>query len=99
MNESRLDQLRSAWRETPAFDGARLEASDIDTLLRRQSRDVRRQYRVALLMDIALKSTHVRPGMQVVERYYGLLEIHSESQAETRSAGEAILPEMGLGTE
>ena len=56
MNESRLDQLRSAWRETPAFDGARLEASDIDTLLRRQSRDVRRQYRVALLMDIALKT-------------------------------------------
>jgi hypothetical protein len=56
MNESRLERLRDAWRETPAFDGARLEASDIDALLGRQSRDVRRQYRVALLMDIALKS-------------------------------------------
>ena len=48
------------------------------------------------LTDVALKSNHVRPGMQVVERYYGLLEIHSESQAETRSAGEAILREIGL---
>lgn len=48
------------------------------------------------LTDVALKSNHVRPGMQVVERYYGLLEIHSESQAEVRSAGEAILGEIGL---
>ncbi|MEJ2385622.1 MAG: hypothetical protein P8Y54_14770, partial [Xanthomonadales bacterium] len=56
MNESRLDQLRSAWRETPAFDGALLDASAIDTLLRRQSRDIRRQFRVALLMDIVLKA-------------------------------------------
>ncbi len=48
------------------------------------------------LTDIALKSNKVRPGMQVVERYYGLLEIHSESQAETRAAGAAILNEIGL---
>jgi len=43
------------------------------------------------LTDIALKSTRVRPGMQIVERYYGMLEIHSEDQAETRAAGRAIL--------
>ena len=43
------------------------------------------------LTDIALKSTHVRPGMQIIERYYGVLEIHSEDQAETRAAGAAIL--------
>ena len=48
------------------------------------------------LTDIALKNTRVRPGMQIVERYYGLLEVHSESQAETRAAGEAILNELGL---
>jgi hypothetical protein len=48
------------------------------------------------LTDIALKATHVRPGMQIVERYYGLLEIHSESQADTRAAGSAILEEIGL---
>ncbi len=51
------------------------------------------------LTDIALKATHVRPGMQIVERYYGLLEVHSESQADTRAAGEAILSEIGLKEE
>lgn len=48
------------------------------------------------LTDVALKATRVRPGMQIVERYYGLLEIHSHEQAETRAAGEAILEELGL---
>ena len=48
------------------------------------------------ITDIALKSTRVRPGMQIVERRYGLLEVHSESQAETRAAGAAILEALGL---
>ncbi len=48
------------------------------------------------LTDIALKSTKVKPGMQIVERYYGMLEVHSPDQAETRAAGEAILDEIGL---
>ena len=48
------------------------------------------------LTDIALKATHVRPGMQIVERYYGLLEVHSESQADTRAAGSAILEAVDL---
>ncbi len=48
------------------------------------------------LTDIALKSNRVRPGMQIVERYYGLLEVHSSSQAEARGAGAAILSEIGL---
>lgn len=48
------------------------------------------------LTDIALKSTRVTPGMQIVERYYGLLEVHSQDQAETRAAGDAILSELGL---
>ena len=43
------------------------------------------------LTDIALKSTSVTPGLQIIERYYGVLEVHSEDQAETRAAGEAIL--------
>ncbi len=46
--------------------------------------------------DVALKATRVRPGMQIVERRYGLLEVHSSSQAETRAAGEAILDALGL---
>jgi len=41
--------------------------------------------------DVALKATNVKPGMQIIERYYGLLEVHSPDQAETRAAGEAIL--------
>jgi hypothetical protein len=48
------------------------------------------------LTDIALKATHVRPGMQIVERYYGVLEVHSESQADTRAAGAAILADLGV---
>lgn len=43
------------------------------------------------ITDIALKSTRVRPGMQVVERLFGLLEVHHEVQAEVRAAGAAIL--------
>jgi hypothetical protein len=43
------------------------------------------------ITDVALKATKVRPGMQVVERLYGLLEVHHEVQAEVRAAGAAIL--------
>ncbi len=45
--------------------------------------------------DIALKSTQVKPGIQIVERYFGLLEVHSPDQAEVRAAGAAILEEIG----
>lgn len=48
------------------------------------------------ITDVALKSTDVRPGMQVIERLYGLLEIHSPSQASVRAAGAAILEELGV---
>ena len=48
------------------------------------------------ITDVALKATGVRPGMQIVERLYGLLEVHSSSQAETRAAGEAILESLGV---
>lgn len=46
--------------------------------------------------DIAVKATNVRPGMQVVERLYGMLEVHSEQQAEVRQAGDAILAALEL---
>ena len=48
------------------------------------------------LTDIALKSTDVTPGMQIVERHYGMLELHSDSQADVRQAGQAILDSLGL---
>jgi hypothetical protein len=41
--------------------------------------------------DVALKATKVVPAIQVVERAYGLLEIHDYDQGEVRSAGRAIL--------
>ena len=43
------------------------------------------------LTDVALKATNVTPGMQIVERAYGMLEVHSDSQGDTRMAGEAVL--------
>jgi len=43
------------------------------------------------LTDVALKATHVTPGMQIVERAYGMLEVHSDSQGDTRMAGQAVL--------
>ena len=48
------------------------------------------------LTDIALKATGVVPGIQIVERSFGLLEVHSDSQGDTRQAGEAILKELDL---
>ncbi len=48
------------------------------------------------ITDIALKSNRVVPGMQIVERQFGMLEIHSESQAEIREAGRAILAALEL---
>ena len=48
------------------------------------------------ITDVALKATRVRPAVQFVERLYGLLEIHSSSQGETRAAGQAILDALGV---
>jgi hypothetical protein len=48
------------------------------------------------ITDIALKSADVRPGVLVVERLYGLLEIHSSRQGETRASGRAILDAIGV---
>lgn len=47
------------------------------------------------ITDVALKSAVVRPGVQFVERLYGLLEIHSTNQGETKAAGQAILRALG----
>ncbi len=49
------------------------------------------------ITDIALKATKVVPAVQVVERAYGLLEVHDWDKGEVQSAGRAILE--GLGCE
>ncbi len=43
------------------------------------------------VMDVALKATKVQPAVQVVERAFGLLEVHHHDQGEVRSAGASIL--------
>jgi len=51
------------------------------------------------ITDVAVKATSVRPGMQIIERLYGLLEVHSGSQADVLAAGAAILEALGLKEE
>lgn len=46
--------------------------------------------------DIALKQTAVEPGLQIVERAYGVLELHSFDQGQVRAAGDAILRHYGM---
>lgn len=46
--------------------------------------------------DIALKAADVRPALQIIEREFGLLEIHSRTQSEVLAAGEAVLAHLGL---
>ncbi len=47
------------------------------------------------LIDKALKGTRAQPATLVVERAYGMLEVHHEDQGEVRQAGAAILEAMG----
>lgn len=49
--------------------------------------------------DVALKATDVKPGMMIIERIYGMLEVHSDSQADVRQAGQAILDLLDLKEE
>lgn len=51
------------------------------------------------ITDVALKSTSVRPAVQMVERLYGLLEVHSSKQGETRAAAKAILSALGVSAD
>ena len=51
------------------------------------------------ITDIALKATKVRPAVQVVERLFGLLEVHSSDQADVRASGAAILDALGVRAE
>ena len=47
------------------------------------------------LTDVALKSTSCRPGMQIVERAYGMLELHEADKGQVQAATDAILERMG----
>lgn len=49
--------------------------------------------------DAALKATKVQPALQIVERAFGLLEVHHEDQGEVLSAGRNILAQLEVSEE
>lgn len=51
---------------------------------------------VHTLTDVCLKATGVQPAVQVVERAFGLLEVHHRDQGEVRQAGRAALGFLGV---
>lgn len=48
------------------------------------------------ITDVALKRTDVSPAIQFVERAFGTLEIHHNSQAEVQQAGKEVLDHLGM---
>src|SRR5499426_1721656 len=48
------------------------------------------------LTDAALKATTCRPGMQIVERAYGMLELHHGDKGQVEAAVDAIVSRMGV---
>lgn len=51
------------------------------------------------LVDIAVKATEARPGAQIVEREFGMFEVHSRSQADVLEAGRIVLDRLELRPE
>jgi hypothetical protein len=51
------------------------------------------------LTDVALKSTTCRPGMQIVERAYGMLELHDADKGQVEAAAATILERLSLKAE
>ncbi len=51
------------------------------------------------MVDIAVKATESRPGAQVVEREFGMFEVHSHNQAAVQESGRVVLARLGLNIE
>ena len=51
------------------------------------------------VVDIAVKATEARPGAQIVEREFGMFEVHSLNQAAVIESGEIVLSRLGLRME
>jgi len=51
------------------------------------------------MVDIAVKATEARPGAQIVEREFGMFEVHSMNQAAVIEAGEVVLQRLNLKIE
>ena len=48
------------------------------------------------MVDVAVKATEANPGAQIVEREFGMFEIHSHAQQAVIQAGEMVLQHIGL---
>lgn len=48
------------------------------------------------VVDIAVKATEARPGAQIVEREFGMFEVHSPNQAAVLEAGDVVLKRLEL---
>jgi len=48
------------------------------------------------IMDVALKATEATPAIMVVERAFGLLEIHHRDKGQVMDGGEAVLSYLGI---
>ena len=51
---------------------------------------------INVLTDVILKRTKVMPALLVVERAYGMLEVHHSDQGQVKEAGQAILDFLGM---
>lgn len=51
------------------------------------------------MVDIAVKATESKPGAQIVEREFGMFEVHSMNQAAVIEAGRIVLDRLGLREE
>jgi len=50
-------------------------------------------------VDIAVKATEAKPGAQIVEREFGMFEVHSLNQAAVLESGRIVLQRLGLNAE
>ena len=48
------------------------------------------------IMDVALKATSCTPAIMVVERAFGLLEIHAHDKGQVQVGGRAVLDYLGI---
>ena len=50
---------------------------------------------INIITDAVMKKSNVRPGALVVERSFGMLEVHADDPADVREAGQVVLDFLG----
>ena len=86
-----VDQMQPQLAQFIAKDNRVYDPAEYDAALMLELAPAMEIHR---MIDLALKATKVAPAVQVVERAFGLLEVHHDEQAEVRQAGAAILDRL-----